>query len=642
MISDAQSMIPNLATISNPGRRAMSRLRRCLAGVLVFAAILFGLTSATLAQPTQAQSTGAAPPKKIVFTILSAEGQASSGPLWQPLLDDLEKAIGVKVEPIFGTNYSVLVEAMRANQAQIGWFSALPAVQAIDRSQGEIIARTVDVDGRDSYTSTLIVKKGSGITIADITKCGKRLDFGIGDAQSTSGTLAPLTYFFGPRNITPTDCFATVRSASHQANSLAIANNLVDVATSNSVNTVFLRRENPRIADQIETIWESPPIPESGIVLRKDLPADLKARIREFFVTYGQGSGPSAAHERKVMDGLNYSQFRAADDTYLNPIREMKADQARREGRVSDVAPPRPTFAKQIKQWAPFALIGLLAVIAIIVNLLPKRAQAVTDPAAIPEAPKKPVSAWSLDLLLWGGFAIILLAAFNRVDLPNIVHLFSNTENMRNYGRDFLNPDFSNWRSLVGQMWLTIQIALWGTFLAVFIAVPLSLMASRNLSPAWLVWPVRRIMDLLRSIPDLVIGTLFIVAVGLGPLAGVLAIALNTAGVLAKLFSEAVESIDRGPIEGVKATGAGPLHEITWGVIPQVAPLWTSFALYRFESNSRAATVLGLIGAGGIGQILFESLQAFDYRTVSTIAIIIIVAVTLIDMLSQAMRKRLL
>ncbi|MGA0545458.1 phosphonate ABC transporter, permease protein PhnE [Brevundimonas sp. VNH65] len=252
------------------------------------------------------------------------------------------------------------------------------------------------------------------------------------------------------------------------------------------------------------------------------------------------------------------------------------------------------------------------------------------------------MAAWSLDALLWGGFAIILLAAFNKVDLPNIVNIFSNSENMRNYGRDFLNPDFTNWKPLVGQMWLTVQIALWGTFLAVFLAVPLSLMASRNLSPSWLVWPVRRFMDLLRSIPDLVIGTLFIVAVGLGPLAGVLAIGLNTAGVLAKLFSEAVESIDKGPIEGVKATGAGRLHEIAWGVIPQVAPLWTSFALYRFESNSRAATILGLIGAGGIGQVLFESLQAFEYRTVSMIAIIIVVAVTLIDMLSQAMRKRLL
>ena len=157
-----------------------------------------------------------------------------------------------------------------------------------------------------------------------------------------------------------------------------------------------------------------------------------------------------------------------------------------------------------------------------------------------------------------------------------------------------------------------------------------------------MVTPVRWVMNLLRSVPDLVIGLLFIVAVGLGPLAGVLAIALNTAGVLAKLFSEAVESIDKGPVEGVRATGAGKLHEIVWGVIPQVAPLWTSFALYRFESNSRSATVLGLIGAGGIGQVLFDSMNAFDFRAVSAIVIVVVVAVTLIDMLSQAMRKRLL
>jgi phosphonate transport system permease protein len=121
-----------------------------------------------------------------------------------------------------------------------------------------------------------------------------------------------------------------------------------------------------------------------------------------------------------------------------------------------------------------------------------------------------------------------------------------------------------------------------------------------------------------------------------------MALAINTAGVLAKLFSEAVESIDRGPVEGVRATGAAKLHEIVWGVIPQVAPLWTSYALYRFESNSRSATVLGLIGAGGIGYLLFEALNTFSYSQVSAIAIIIVVAVSAIDMLSQAIRSRLL
>ena len=260
----------------------------------------------------------------------------------------------------------------------------------------------------------------------------------------------------------------------------------------------------------------------------------------------------------------------------------------------------------------------------------------------IPRPPSKSLSAWLMDLLLWGGIAVVLLISFDKVDMANLPKLVTNQESIRTYGRELLRPDFTNWRHLVGLMWLTVQIALWGTFIAVFIAVPLGLAAARNIAPAWIVWPVRRVMDLLRSIPDLVIATLFIVAVGLGPLAGVLALALNTGGVLAKLFSEAVESIDKGPVEGVRATGAAPLLEIVWGVIPQVAPLWTSFALYRFESNSRAATVLGLIGAGGIGQLLFEDIQGFNYNEVSAIAIVIVVAVTLIDTLSQIMRKRLL
>jgi phosphonate transport system permease protein len=261
---------------------------------------------------------------------------------------------------------------------------------------------------------------------------------------------------------------------------------------------------------------------------------------------------------------------------------------------------------------------------------------------AIPAAPQKSAVSWAMDILVWGGVIAVLLYSIDAVDLGNISRLFSGNESTSLFVHDLLRPDFSQWKMFVGKMWETVQIALWGTFLVVLVGIPLGLAAARNMAPAWVVTPVRWVMNLLRSVPDLVIGLLFVTAVGLGPLAGVLAITLNTAGVLAKLFSEAVESIDKGPVEGVRATGAAKLHEIVWGVIPQVAPLWTSFALYRFESNSRAATVLGLIGAGGIGQVLFESMNAFAFRQVSAIVIIVVVAVTLIDMLSQAMRKRLL
>jgi len=270
-------------------------------------------------------------------------------------------------------------------------------------------------------------------------------------------------------------------------------------------------------------------------------------------------------------------------------------------------------------------------------------ATSVTSAASeTPPPPTRSLAQRAPDILVWGGVVVLLVVAFKPVDMAHLPRLFANSENMRQFGREFMRPDFSNLGLIVSQMWLTVQIALWGTVLAVILAIPFGLACARNVSPVWLQQPMRLLMNLLRSIPDLVIGTLFIVAVGLGPFAGVMALTLNTGGVLAKLFSEAVESIDKGPVEGVRATGASRLQEIVWGVIPQVAPLWTSYALYRFESNSRSATVLGLIGAGGIGQLLFDSLNAFAYHQLSAIVIVIVVAVSLIDLLSQAMRSRLL
>jgi phosphonate transport system permease protein len=263
------------------------------------------------------------------------------------------------------------------------------------------------------------------------------------------------------------------------------------------------------------------------------------------------------------------------------------------------------------------------------------------ETASVPPPPRRPLTQRAVDVALWGGVLALLLISFEPLQIRRLALVVTNSANMREYGAQFLRPDFSEWRLYVAQMWLTIQIALWGTVLAVIMAVPFGLACSRNISPLWLQQPMRLLMNLLRAAPDLVIGTLFIVAVGLGPQAGVMAIAVNTGGVLAKLFSEAVEAIDPRPVEGVRATGASRLQEIVWGVIPQVAPLWTSYGLYRFESNARSATVLGLIGAGGIGQTLFEALGAFRYSQLAAIAIVIMVAVSLIDLLSQAMRSRL-
>jgi phosphonate transport system permease protein len=265
-----------------------------------------------------------------------------------------------------------------------------------------------------------------------------------------------------------------------------------------------------------------------------------------------------------------------------------------------------------------------------------------SEAASIPPPPVRPLRQRLIDLVLWGGIAAVLIASVGPVNLRRLPMLVANSANLRDLLGAFVHPDLGDMPDYIAQMWLTVQMALWGTVIAMLIAIPLGLAAARNLSPVWVQQPVRRILDVLRSVPDLVIGIAFIVAVGVGPLAGVMALAINTGGVLGKLFSEAVETVAPGPIEGVRATGAAPLQEIVWGVLPQVAPLWTSYALYRFESYARSATVLGLIGAGGIGQLLFESLQAFQFSQTAAMVIVIVVAVTLIDLLSQVMRSRLI
>ncbi len=146
-------------------------------------------------------------------------------------------------------------------------------------------------------------------------------------------------------------------------------------------------------------------------------------------------------------------------------------------------------------------------------------------------------------------------------------------------------------------------------------------------------------MDLFRSINELVFAMLFVVAVGLGPFAGVLALWVHTTGILAKLFAEAVEAIDPHPVEGVRATGARGIEEIVYGVVPQVMPLWVSYSLYRFESNVRSASVIGLVGAGGIGRVLWEIIRAFQFQQTCAIMLVIVVSVTLIDAASQQLRR---
>jgi phosphonate transport system substrate-binding protein len=304
--------------------------RRVVAAALGLAAVL-----PLAACSEKPQSNAASTPKEIVFGILPAENQASMGPIWEPMLADLSKQVGVPVKARYVSNYAGLIEAMRFNQAQMGWYSALPALDAVQRSGGEVLGRVIDAGGDATYKSVLIVKKGSGITLDKVLACGKHYSFGIGDPQSTSGTLAPMAYLFTPKNIDPTTCFSTVKSASHQANAAAVANGVLDVATNNTVGLLFYKRDTPKIGNAVEVIWTSPPLPESSIIVRKDVDPAIKEKLRQFFLTYGTATGPEGDRQRAVLKRMAYGGFRPADDSYLDPVREMQAAVALAEARKS-------------------------------------------------------------------------------------------------------------------------------------------------------------------------------------------------------------------------------------------------------------------------------------------------------------------
>jgi phosphonate transport system substrate-binding protein len=290
-------------------------------------------------------------PPVLNFSIASAEDQQSMEKVWGPLLDDLNKQTGLNVQAHYAGNYTAQIEAMKFNQVQLGWFPALSTLQAVRRADGEVLGRITGANGQGmAYAS---------VPLDDVLKCeknGKKLSFGLGDAESTSGTLAPMAYVFIPHNIDPQQCFSVVRQSSHQANLFAAANGVLDVVTNNTIGLVFAQRENPAIADKVQVIWTSPPLPESSIVVRKDLDPAVKAKLKAFFFKYGTGTGPEADHERLVMKNLAYGGFGPADISYLDPVAQMDASntlaQARKSGDAAKIAAAQKAYDAQMAEIA--------------------------------------------------------------------------------------------------------------------------------------------------------------------------------------------------------------------------------------------------------------------------------------------------
>ncbi|WP_148717094.1 phosphonate ABC transporter substrate-binding protein [Chitinolyticbacter meiyuanensis] len=270
-------------------------------------------------------------PKELNFGMISTESTGALKQMWQPLIEDMSKQLGVKVNAFFATDYAGVIEGMRFKKVDIGWFGNKSAIEAVDRAGGEVFAQQVDADGAPGYWSLLITHKDSGITNVDQVLKGKgKYNLGLGDPQSTSGFLVPGYYLFAQNDIDPKTHFKTVRNANHEANLMAVLNRQVDVATNNTEIVEKLKQTSPERYEQIRILWKSPLIPKDPLVWRKDISPELKAKIRTFFTTYGKDE-----REKGILKAIyNTGSFRASSDLQLVPTRQLEL--ARAKSKIED------------------------------------------------------------------------------------------------------------------------------------------------------------------------------------------------------------------------------------------------------------------------------------------------------------------
>lgn len=307
---------------------------------------------------TAAPSASAQPVKELNFGIIATEKAGALRQMWEPFLEDMAKATGIKINGFFATDYAGIIEAQRFNKVQIAWYGNRSAMDAVDRANGEVFAQFVDLDGTPGYYSYLITHRDSGITSLDqVLKNGKQYSFGIGDPASTSGTLVPTYYVFTMNKLDPRTHFRVVRSANHEGNFLAVLNRQIDVATSNSEMTEKVREKNPERMEQIRILWTSPLIPRDPLVWRKDLPADVKQKVRDFVVGYGKD-----AREKEVLKNMyRLAGFKPSTDAQLIPIRQLELakdrqkivddvnlSEADRRARLADIDARLAVLARQM------------------------------------------------------------------------------------------------------------------------------------------------------------------------------------------------------------------------------------------------------------------------------------------------------
>src|SRR5262245_45010374 len=282
------------------------------------------ITAGVTATAARAETT------ELNFGVISTEASVNQKKNWEPFLEAMSKAIGLKVNGFYASDYAGVIEAMRFNKVQLAWFGNKSGMEAANRSNAEVFAQIIARDGSTGYYSHVIVHKDSPYTkLDDILKCDKSIDFGIGDPNSTSGFLVPTSYIFAAKNIDPKSCFKTVRNDSQQANAMAVAHKQVAAATNNSEDLQRTATTSPEERKAIRIIWTSPIIPLDPLMWRKDLDLTVKSKVYTFLMNYGRVGTPEEVKTGKeILANLIWSPFHPSNDDQLLPIRILEANKA--------------------------------------------------------------------------------------------------------------------------------------------------------------------------------------------------------------------------------------------------------------------------------------------------------------------------
>ena len=258
--------------------------------------------------------------KEVNFGIISTESSANLKTAWQPLLEDMQKVTGLKINAFFAPDYAGVIEGMRFNKVHVAWMGNKSGMEAVDRASGEVFAKVTQADGAAGYWSVMVVRKDSPLkTLDDVLNRRSELTLGFGDPNSTSGSLVPGYYAFAQNKVDPVKDFKRTVRANHETNMLAVASGQVDVATVSSDGLDRMQIKQPEKRAQLREVWRSPLIPSDPMLWRKDLDAETKKKIRDFMLGYGRD-----AREKEILKTLTFAGFVASDDTQLVPIRQLE------------------------------------------------------------------------------------------------------------------------------------------------------------------------------------------------------------------------------------------------------------------------------------------------------------------------------